>query len=68
MPKPDTNDFQAIADASPIQSVISAPDYHLVVIHPFDGYAKGQKIENAATIASILSSDNASSCHKVFPK
>lgn len=48
--------------------VPAKPDFHLVVTHPFGGYARGDKIEDAAEIASLLSGENHRSLTRVFPQ
>lgn len=48
--------------------VPAKPDFHLVVKHEFDGYQRGQKIEDADEIASVLAGDNHRAVMRVFPR
>ena len=40
--------------------------YHLVVISPFDGYARGDKITDEAECTRVLAGDNAHCVHRVL--
>lgn len=42
----------------------SAPDYVLVVIHPFGDYPRGAKITDQKEIATVLAGENARNCNK----
>lgn len=43
----------------------AAPDFHLVVIHPFGDYQRGDRITDPAIIAAVMEGENAHHCHKV---
>ena len=42
--------------------------HDLVVVHPFDGYARGAKITDDVEIARILEGENAHHVHRVAPE
>jgi hypothetical protein len=44
------------------------PDHHLVVVHPFDGYRRGDPITDAKAIAALQPHHLSHHCRKVFPK
>lgn len=44
------------------------PDFHLVVIHPFGEYARGDKIIDADTIAAVMAGESHRSVTRVFPQ
>lgn len=46
----------------------ATPDYHLVVIHPFGDYRRGDPIADAAEIAAVLDGDNKHHVHKIAPQ
>lgn len=48
--------------------VPATPDFHLVVVHPFDGRKKGEKITDAAVIAAMQDHHMNHHCRKVFPQ
>lgn len=43
----------------------AAPEFHLIVIHPFGAYGKGAHITDAAEIAAVLAGENAGSCNRI---
>jgi hypothetical protein len=43
----------------------STPTHHLIVIHPFGSYNKGERIEDANEIAAVLAGENAGSCNRI---
>lgn len=43
------------------------PEHHLVVIHPFGDYKRGDRITEADEIEAIKASENAHHLHKVIP-
>lgn len=53
-------------DAQP--DLPASPDNHLVVVHPFGQYRRGDAIRNPDEIAEVLSGENAHHCRKVFPQ
>lgn len=48
--------------------VPAKPDFHLVVIHPFGEYARGDKITDADAIAAVLVGESSRSVTRVFPQ
>jgi hypothetical protein len=44
----------------------SALDHHLVVVHPFGDYRRGDAIKDPAEIAAVLAGENAHHCRKVI--
>jgi len=44
------------------------PDFHLVVVHPFDDYSRGEKIVDAAVITALQTHHLSHHCRKVFPQ
>lgn len=42
----------------------AAPDFILVVIHPFGDYQRGDRITDPLKIEEILSGENAANCNK----
>ena len=51
----------AVAPSAP------APAHHLIVIHPFASFQKGELINDADKIADVLAGENAHHCNRVFP-
>lgn len=49
-------------------AVPAKPDFHLVVVHPFGDYARGDKVTDAAEIAALLAGENSRSLTRVFPQ
>jgi hypothetical protein len=43
-------------------------EFHLVVVHPFEQYQRGQKISDAAVIAALQAHHLSHHCRKVFPQ
>lgn len=39
--------------------------FHLIVVEPFEGFAKGDRVSDPAVVAKILQSDNADSVIRV---
>ena len=56
-----------VADA-PEKASAPAPEHHLVVIHPFGNYRRGDTITEYELIEAVKAGENAHHCHKVFPK
>lgn len=54
-------------DAEVVQDA-AAVEHHLVVIHPFGQYKRGDRITDADQIEAVKSGDNAHHAHKVFPQ
>lgn len=52
--------------ASAVQAA-PAPEHHLVVIHPFGDFKRGDLITDADQIDAIKASENAHHLHKVTP-
>jgi len=54
------------------ETVVTAPkakaDFHLVVIHAFDGRKKGEKITDADVIAEMQSHHLDHHCRKIAPQ
>lgn len=46
--------------------VPAKPDFHLIVIHPFGDYQRGDKITDASVIAAMEESHADHHCRKVF--
>ena len=46
--------------------VTAKPDFHLVVMHAFGNYQRGDKIEDAAEVSAVLDGENSRSVRKVF--
>lgn len=44
------------------------PDHHLVVVHPFGEYRRGDAIADADEIATVLAGENAHHCRKILPQ
>ena len=44
------------------------PDFQLVVVHPFGDYRRGDSITDPDAVATVMASENAHHCHKVFPQ
>jgi len=44
-----------------------APAHHLIVIHPFASFKKGELISDGEKIADVLAGENAHHCNRVFP-
>lgn len=53
---------------NPEETNFEQPEHHLVVIHPFGDYKRGDIITEAAEIDTVKSEENAHHCHKVHPK
>jgi len=45
----------------------NAPAFHLVVIHPFGTFEKGERITDGDKIADVNAGENAHHCNKVAP-
>ena len=43
----------------------NVPVFHLVVVHPFGGYARGSVIEEAEAVAEVLAGENAHQVNRV---
>jgi hypothetical protein len=43
----------------------AVPDFHLIVVHPFGSYTRGQKITDFNEVESIKASANSHHCNKV---
>lgn len=52
------------------ETVVTAPkakaDFHLIVVHPFDDYQRGQKIDDAGVITDLEAHHLSHHCRKVF--
>ncbi len=46
----------------------AAPEHHLVVVHPFDAFRRGDIITEPAMIELVKSGPNSHHCHKVQPQ
>jgi hypothetical protein len=49
-------------------AVPAKPDFHLVVVHPFGDYARGDKVTDAAEIAAVMAGESHRSVTRVFPQ
>ncbi len=45
----------------------AAAAFHLVVIHPFGTFQKGERISDGDKIADVMAGENAHHCNKVAP-
>lgn len=48
-----------------IAPVAKKPDFHLVVVHPFGDYRRGDPITSASEIKAVMSGENKHHVHKV---
>ncbi len=44
------------------------PEFHLVVVHPFGEYRRGDPITDAAEIAAVMGGENSHHVHKTIPQ
>jgi hypothetical protein len=49
------------------QNTPAAPAHHLIVIHPFASFKKGELITDGEKIADVLAGENVHHCNRVFP-
>jgi hypothetical protein len=56
-----------MADEKQVPAV-KAPDHHLVVMHPFGKYRRGDVITDADEIEAVKAGDNHRLAHKIFPQ
>ncbi len=52
-------------EAAPAAPAAAASAFVLVVVHPFAGYQRGDRITDPATINAVLQSENAHHCNRV---
>lgn len=53
-------------DSAPVEPANA--EYHLVVVHPFGEYRRGDPITDANTVATVLNGENRHHVHKTFPQ
>jgi hypothetical protein len=51
--------------AAAISAAPPVPAFVLVVVHPFAGYQRGDRISEPAAIDAVLSSENAHHCNRI---
>lgn len=51
-----------------LKDAAQTPDHHLVVVHPFGDYRRGDAITAPAEIAAVLAGENAHHCRKIIPQ
>jgi hypothetical protein len=50
------------------QAAPAKPDFHLVVVHPFGDYERGDKITDAEAIAAVMAGESHRSVTRVIPQ
>jgi hypothetical protein len=50
---------------STTQDAAQAPEFTLVVIHPFGDYRRGDAITDTAKVAEVMAGENAHHCNRV---